>query len=73
MAVNRILAHAREEAETPRSLFGFRWIKVLATLCLVAAVGYVVAFQIRTGLMTERPDTATITTEVGNSQAGPLN
>ncbi len=50
LAINRVIARAREEAERPRSLWTFAWVKVLAPLCLAVVVGGVVVYQLRTGL-----------------------
>jgi len=53
MAVNRVLAVAREEAESSRSVWGWGWFKILAPLCLMAVVGGLVLFQLRTGLLSQ--------------------
>lgn len=50
LAINRVIARAREEAERPRSLWTFKWVKVLAPLCLAVVVGGLVAYQLRIGL-----------------------
>ena len=51
IAVNRILAVSREEMEKPRRLFGLRWLRILTTVCLVAVVGWLVAYQLDIGLL----------------------
>jgi len=53
MTVNRVLALAREEAESWRSVWGWGWLKILAPLCLMAVVGGLVLFQLRTGLVSQ--------------------
>lgn len=50
VAINRVIAHAREEQERSRSIWGFRWVKVLAPLCLAVVIGGLVAYQFRAGL-----------------------
>jgi hypothetical protein len=50
MAINRVIARAREEEERSRSILGFRWVKVLAPLCLAVVIGGLVAYQFRAGL-----------------------
>jgi len=50
MAINRVIARAREEEERTRSIWGFRWVKVLAPLCLAVVIGGLVAYQFRAGL-----------------------
>ena len=53
MVVNRIVAVARDEADKARSSLGFGWLKILATLCIMAVVGSLVYYQTRTGLITQ--------------------
>jgi len=53
MTLNRVLALAREEAESSRSVWGWGWFKILAPLCLMAVVGGLVLFQLRTGLVSQ--------------------
>lgn len=50
MAINRVIARAREEEERTRSIWGIRWVKVLAPLCLAVVIGGLVAYQFRGGL-----------------------
>jgi len=50
LTINRVIARAREEAERPRSLWTFKWVKVLAPVCLAMVVGGLVAYQLRIGL-----------------------
>ena len=50
IAINRVIARAREEQERSRSIWGFRWVKVLAPLCLAVVIGGLVAYQFRAGL-----------------------
>jgi hypothetical protein len=50
LAINRVIARAREEEERSRTIWGFRWVKVLAPLCLAVVVVGVVAYQFRAGL-----------------------
>jgi len=49
MAINRVIARAREEEERTRSIWGIRWVKVLAPLCLAVVIGGLVAYQFRGG------------------------
>jgi hypothetical protein len=51
LAIQRIVATAREEAEAPRSFWSFRWFKVLATVCVMAIVGGVVTYQVKNGIV----------------------
>lgn len=53
IAVNKIIACAREEAETKRSLWSFGWLKIMSAICMTAIVGGLVAFQLRSGLVTK--------------------
>jgi len=51
MTVNRILAHAREEAEKSRSVRSMTWVRILAPICLMAVVGGLAVYQIRSGIL----------------------
>lgn len=52
LTMQRIVATAREEAEAPKSIWSFRWFRVLATVCVMAIVGGVVTYQVKTGIVT---------------------
>jgi TolA-binding protein len=52
LTIQRIVATAREEAEAPKPFWSFRWFKVLATVCVMAIVGGVVTYQVKTGIVT---------------------
>jgi hypothetical protein len=54
MSVNRILAHAREEAEKPKPLWGLGWAKILAPLCVMFVVGGLVIYQFQAGRLDEK-------------------
>ncbi len=49
MAVNKVLAVAREEAASKRSRRGLGWLKLLAPLCLMVVVGGLVYYELQTG------------------------
>lgn len=51
MTVNRVLAQAREQAESRGARWGMRWWKVLAPICLMVVVGGLVLYQLRSGLV----------------------
>ena len=53
IAVNRVIVRAREEADKSRQVWRFGWLKVLAPLCIVAIVTGVVAYQYRSGMLSE--------------------
>jgi hypothetical protein len=53
VVVSRIVAVARDEAEKARSSHGLGWLRIFATVCIMAVVGGLVYHQTRTGLITQ--------------------
>jgi anti-sigma factor RsiW len=50
VATNRVTPRAREAKERTQSIWGLRWVKVLAPVCLAVVIGGLVAYQFRAGL-----------------------
>jgi anti-sigma factor RsiW len=55
IAVNRVIAQAREEVDKSPPVWRFSWLKALAPLCLVAIVTGVVAYQYKSGMLSKHP------------------
>ena len=58
VAIGRVLAQAREEAEKQRGFNGFRWWKAFAALSVIIIVGGLVTFQLKDRWLTESPSVA---------------
>lgn len=53
MVVNRVLARAREDAERSLPIWGLRWLKIVAPACVMVALGGLVLYQMRNGMVSK--------------------
>lgn len=72
MAVNRILAHAREEAQKPKPIWRFGWVKVLSVVCVFVIAGGLVLYQSESGLFQQVME-AGLLDSVPSESPDPIN
>ena len=66
IVMGRILAQVREDTSRVRWDWNFSRLKIFAALCIMAAVGGVVAFQMRSGMLPEKMLTSSSSTITRN-------